>query len=62
MKKDIKIAYTVRNICTGQSNNLEKERNLNKKWILNKAIYIETIVEYAVEVKRIIKLILKSPS
>jgi len=31
MKKDIKIACTVRNIYIEQSNNLEKEKSLNKK-------------------------------
>ena len=60
MKKDIKIAYTIRNIHIGWSNNLEKKRNLTKKWISNKAIYIKIIAEYVVEIKRLIKLILKS--
>ena len=58
MKKDIKIVCIIKIIYVGQSNNSEKEYKINRKWVPNKGIYIEILLEYAIEVKRIIKKIL----
>ena len=46
----------------GKSENLEEKKIINKKEIPNKGIYINTLILDLLEVKRIIKLILKSPS
>jgi len=62
MKKDNQIVYTIKNIFVGKSENLEKKKIINKKRIPNKGIYIDTLILDLLEVKRIIKLILKSPS
>ena len=45
-----------------KSKNSEKEYEISRKQILNKGVHIDSLAEYAVEVKKIIKLILKLPS
>ena len=62
MKKDIQIACTIKNIFVGKSENLEEKKIVNKKEIPNKGIYINTLILDLLEVKRIIKLMSKSPS
>ena len=61
MKKEIQLACTVKHIFVGKLDNLEEKKIIKKNWNPNKGIYINILSQDLFEVKRIIKLILKSP-
>ena len=56
----MKIVYIVKNKFIGKSNKSEKENKINKKWTSNKTVHINYLSVCTLEVKQIIKLILKS--
>ena len=60
MKREIALAYTVKNIFIGKTQEEDKNYIVKKKWTPNKEIYTKCLTGDALEVKRIIKLILKS--
>ena len=62
MKKEIQLACTVKHIFVGKSDNLEEKKIIKKNQNPNKGIYINTLLQNLFEVKKIIKLILKSLS
>ena len=56
----MKIVYTIKNGFTGKLNNSVKEHEINKRQISNKIVCINYLSVYALEVKWIVKFILKS--
>ena len=62
MKKEIKLSCAVKNMFIGKSDKDDERKIIKKKWTPNKGIYIDTLKQDMFEVKRIIRLILKSPA
>ena len=62
LKREIPLACIVKNIFAGKTQEEDKSYIVKKKWTPNKGIYIEYLTGDTLEVKRIIKLILKSLS
>ena len=60
LKGKIPLACTVKNILTGKTQEEDNNYIVKRKWTPNKGIYIECLTKDTLEVKRIIKLILKS--
>ena len=60
LKKEIELAYTIKNIFVENMDNKQNEFKLNKRCIPNKAVYIDCLALDTLQYKCIVKVILKS--
>ena len=61
LKKKVQIAYSVYTIFTGNTSNKKLYSVRKMKFVLNRVVHIDYLTSQALEIKKKIKAILKSP-